>query len=126
MELLLQVPEARVGVAKLLDLLPSMYRDMSFERESAFELPRAVAAREAAPATAELLGSRFLSYCNRFRRRQHLQRCSYRGHGEADRVVAGRISVFYVLIFIYLIVERSMLYVYSSISSQIIRVCLDI
>jgi len=73
-ELLLQEPEARVGVAKPLDLLPDVCRDMSFERESAFELARAVATREAAPATAELLGQGLLSYCNRFRRRQQLLR----------------------------------------------------
>ena len=56
MELLLQVPEAGVGVAKFLDLLTKVYRDVPFQRESALELARAVAAREAAPATAELLG----------------------------------------------------------------------
>ncbi len=73
MELLLQVLEARVGVAKFLLLLPEVYRDMPIERESALELARAVAAREPAPATGELLGEGLLSYCNMFRHRQLLR-----------------------------------------------------
>ena len=74
MELLLQVPEARVYLSKFLDLLPKVHRDMPFEGESMRELPRAVAAREAAPATAELLGQWLLSYCNSFRHRQRMRR----------------------------------------------------
>ena len=50
------MPEARVDVAKFLLLLPDVYRGVPFEGESTFELASAVAAREAAPATAELLG----------------------------------------------------------------------
>jgi len=59
-------------------------RDMPFERESARELTRAVAAREAAPTTAELLGQGLLSYCNMFRRRRRLLVLSDRRHGTME------------------------------------------
>ena len=87
-ELLLQVLEARVDVAKLLLLLTSMHRDVPFERESTCELPRAVAAREAAPATSDLLGQWLLSYCNRFGLGQQMRRCVNRRHVVADAVVS--------------------------------------
>ncbi len=71
MELLLQVLEAGVDVAQFLSSLPEVHRDVPFQRESACELSRAVPAREAAPATAELLGEGLLGDGDRFR---HLQR----------------------------------------------------
>ena len=66
------MPEAGVDVAQFLVAFPIVHRDMAFEAESARELPRAVAAREAAPATAELLGPGLLSYCNMLRRMRRL------------------------------------------------------
>ncbi len=59
MELFLQVLEARVDVTKLLVYFPKVVRDVPFQGESTFELSRAVAARVAAPATAELPGKGF-------------------------------------------------------------------
>jgi hypothetical protein len=79
-ELPLQVPEARVDVAKFLVTFPKVHRDMPLQRESASELPRAVPAREAAPATAELLGTGLLSYCSILLRRRRLQSLGNRKH----------------------------------------------
>ena len=114
------MPEARVDVAQFLVLLPVVHRDVSIERESAFELPRAVAAREAAPATAELLGPGLLSYCNMLRRTRRLGLVSDGRHTVLECCCSCEDLCFVLYIFIYLIVERSILFIYSSISSRVI------
>jgi hypothetical protein len=63
-----------------------------------------VAAREAAPATAELLGQWLLSYCNSFRHRQRMRRWLFRGHGLGNARVNLVGSLFYMYFYyIYLI-----------------------
>ncbi len=120
-ELLLQVLEARVDVAKFRVTFPQVHRDMPFQRESAFELSRAVAAREAAPATAELLGQWLLSYCNIVLRMRRLGLVSDGRHAVLKCYCSCEDLCFFLYIFIYLIVERSILFIYSSISSHVIR-----
>ncbi len=93
-ELLRQVLEAGFNTANFLFAFPIVQLDMAFEAESSCELTRAVAAREAAPATAELLGEGLLGDGDRARHPQRLRAFTIGRHRVANvGLLAGSLLV---------------------------------